>query len=327
MSYGANRWVSPYTFMGIRTTMTDRFRDPFAGGRYTWPRTCRVRRSTCRSGSSVTAASRCGRASTSPRVPGHLDRAPAADVACELLDATGAVLHFQRCRLRGSHVDPDGPHVDFHEALPWFDEIAEIRFLRNREVLHVHPVEGSAPAVELSTSELRYSEKPVTLSWAGRHPDRNLTYVVRYSCDGGQTWRVVAAHLSRAECRLRQELLPGGQRCVVQVVASSGIRTAVTQSKPFTAPLTPRRATILSTDVTGAGRIVLRGGAFSPDFGLGSPDDVTWSSNVDGLLGHGLVLVGDRLVTEGLHAITLTAPDGMGGLATTTTPVTITARY
>jgi len=47
---------------------------------------------------------------------------------------------------------------------------------------------------------------------------------------------------------------------------------------------------------------------------------------VDGLLGHGLVLVADRLVTEGLHAITITAPDGMGGLATATAPITVTAR-
>jgi hypothetical protein len=132
--------------------------------------------------------------------------------------------------------------------------------------------------------------------------------------------------LSHPECRLRQDLLPGGERCLVQVVASSGIRTSVTQSKPFAAPLTPRLATILSADAATAGRVVLRGGAFSPDFGLGSPDDVTWTSNVDGLLGHGLVLVADRLVTEGLHAITLTAPDGTGRLATATTPVTVAVR-
>jgi hypothetical protein len=328
MSYGGNRWVSPYTFMGIRAAMTDRFGDTLGvagqsfqaaedGPRETLFLAFRVERD--------------GRVEVRPSFhlpsrPRPPDRNPVADVACELLDAGGAVLHFQHCRLRGAHVDRDGPHVDFREALPWFDEIAAIRFLRNREVLHVHPVEESAPAVELPAADLRYAEKPVTLSWAGRHPERDLTYMVRYSCDDGQTWRVVAANLARTECRLHQRMLPGGERCLVQVVASSGIRTSVTQSKPFAAPLTPRLATILSADAATAGRVVLRGGAFSPDFGLGSPDDVTWTSNVDGLLGHGLVLVADRLVTEGLHAITLTAPDGTGGLATATTPVTVTAR-
>jgi hypothetical protein len=323
----AIRWVSPHTWSGIRDAM-ERFADPLGAA-----------------GRSFQAAEdgpremlflafrveRDGHVEVRPSFhlpsrPRRADRNPVADVACELLDAGGAVLHFQRCRLRGAHVDPDGPHIDFREALPWFDEVAAIRFLRNREVLHVHPVEESAPELELPAAELRYSEKPVKLSWAGRHPDRDLTYLVRYSCDDGQTWRVVAANLSQAECRLRQRMLPGGKRCLVQVVASSGIRTSVTQSKPFAAPQTPRQATILSADVTAAGRVLLRGGAFSPDFGLGSPDDVTWSSNVDGLLGHGLVLVADRLVTEGVHAITLTVPDGMGGLATATTPVTVTAR-
>jgi hypothetical protein len=326
MSYGSNRWVSPYTFMGIRATMTDRFRDSLAASGRSFQAADDGPRETLFLAFRV---ERDGRVEMRPSF--HLlsrrrppDRAAVADVACELVDANGAVLYYQRCQLRGPHVDPDGPHVDFREALPWFDEVAEIRFLRNREVLYVHPVERPAPTVELSAAELRYSEKPVTLSWAGRHPDRDLTYMVRYSCDDGRTWRVVAANLRQTECRLRQDLLPGGKTCLVQVVASSGIRTSVTQSNRFAVPRTPRRATVLSADVTEAGRVVLRGGAFSPDFGLGSPDDVTWTSNVDGLLGHGLVLVADRLVTEGLHAVTLTAPDGMGGLATATTPVTIT---
>jgi hypothetical protein len=269
MSYGGNRWVSPYTFMGIRATMTDRFGDPSAAAGRSFQ--------AAEDGPQETLflafrVERDGRVDVRPSFhlpsrPRPPDRDPVADVACELLDARGAVLHFRRCRLRGAHVDPDGPHVDFREALPWFDEIAAIRFLRNREVLHVHQVEESAPTVELPAAELRYSDKPVTLSWAGRHPDRNLTYLVRYSCDDGQTWRLVAANLSQAECRLRQRRLPGGERCLVQVVASSGIRTSVTQSKSFAAPLTGRRATILSADVTAAGRVVLRGAPSRPTSG------------------------------------------------------------
>ncbi len=312
--------------MGIRGAMTDRFRERLVSGRSLQDVENELRETLFL----AFRVGRDGRVEMRPsfHLPSRLrssDRALLADVACELLDADGAVLHFQRCRLRGSHADPDGPHIDFREAMPWFNQVAQIRFSRNREVLHAHVVEESAPIVELLAPEMEYSAEPTTLSWVGRHPDRDLTYMVRYSRDDGQTWRVVAANLSQAQCRLRQDLLPGGKRCLVQVVASSGIRTSVIQSKPFEAPVTPRQATILSADVTAAGRVVLRGGAFSPDFGLGSPDDVTWTSNVDGLLGRGLVLVADRLVTPGLHAITLTAPDGEGGLATTTTAVKITA--
>jgi hypothetical protein len=61
--------------------------------------------------------------------------------------------------------------------------------------------------------------------------------------------------------------------------------------------------------------VLLRGAAFSSDYGLGAPEDVVWSSNVDGVLGRGFELVTDRL-SEGAHTITLTAPDGQGGVAT-----------
>ena len=32
MSYGENKWVSPFTYIGIRNTMIDRFCDPLAAG-------------------------------------------------------------------------------------------------------------------------------------------------------------------------------------------------------------------------------------------------------------------------------------------------------
>jgi hypothetical protein len=322
MSYDWDRWVSPFTYMGIRDTMFNRFRDRTAARSFQL--TDDVRQET------LFLSFRVQRDGTVqvrpgfhlPARPQPIDRSPLADVSCELLDADGEVLMFHRCRLRGSHLDPNGPHIDFREALLWRDEAIAIRFLRDKQVLHVHSVEESAPVVELSADEISYSEKPVTLSWAGRHSDRELTYLVRYSNDAGQTWRVVAANLSQSECRLRQRTLPGGERCLVQVVASSGIRTSVAQSKPFVVPVTPRKATILSAE-TSTGQVVLRGGAFSPDFGLGAPQDVAWSSNLDGLLGHGFALVADRLTTQGLHVITLTAPDGLGGVATASTSVTV----
>jgi hypothetical protein len=324
MSYESDRWISPYTYMGIRETMTDRFRDRSATRSFQV--TDDARRET------LFLSFRVKRDGTVdlrpsfhlPARPQPVDRNPLADVSCELLDADGEVLVFHRCHLRGSHVDPEGPHVDFHEALPWANEAAAIRFLRDNEVLHIHPIEQAAPVIKFPQAEVRYSEQPVTLRWTGRHRERELTYLVRYSSDAGQTWRLVAANLSRAECQLHQRSLPGGERCLVQVVASSGIRTTVAESKPFAVPLTPRKATILSAETSASGQVVLRGGAFSPDFGLGAPQDVTWNSNVDGLLGYGFALVADRLTTEGLHVITLTAPDGLGGLATASTPVTMT---
>ncbi|TDO34743.1 hypothetical protein EV643_126103 [Kribbella sp. VKM Ac-2527] len=323
MSYGSDRWVSPHTYVGLRNEIVERFSDAsFAGladGRFS--------PSGDPSQETLFLSFRVNRDGSVEVHPSfHLparaqppDHTSTSDVSCELLDGKGQVLGFHRCRARGSHVDPDGPHIDFHEAIPWVDEATAIRFLRNKEVLHLHDIEALAPTVKLPASGLRSSEQRLTLKWEGHHPERAVTYLVRYSRDAGRTWRVVAVNSSKSECVLRQRQLPGGEQCLLQVVASSGIRTHVAQTKPFSVPSEPRSATILSpkstSETTSTGQALLRGGAFSSDYGLGAPEDVVWSSNVDGVLGRGFELIADGL-SEGAHTITLTAPDGQGGVAT-----------
>ena len=84
-------------------------------------------------------------------------------------------------------------------------------------------------------------------------------------------------------------------------------------------PRKPRSAVILSpqsnSEVASTASVLLRGGAFSPDFGLGAMEDVVWTSNLDRMLGTGLEIVAHGL-TVGPHVITVTVPDGLGGVAT-----------
>jgi hypothetical protein len=70
---------------------------------------------------------------------------------------------------------------------------------------------------------------------------------------------------------------------------------------------------------------MLRGWAFSPDFGLGDLNDMLWTSNLDGLLGEGIVLVVENL-SIGFHVITLTVPDGIGGTSQATTSVRVNGK-
>jgi hypothetical protein len=329
---GSNVWVSPYTYTGLWNEIKERF-DWFGDASFAGLARGRFGMSDDPSQETLFLSFRVVRDGSVEVHPSfHLlaraqppDHASMSEVSCELLDGKGQVLGFHRCRLRGSHVDPDGPYIDFHEPIPWVDEAAAIRFLRNKEVLHIHDIEARAPAVKLPASGLRSSAQRLTLKWEGHHAERALRYLVRYSRDDGRTWRVVAANLSKSECELRLRQLPGGERCLLQVVASSGIRTFVAQSKPFSVPSEPRTAAILSpepTSDTASTRQVLRGAAFSSDYGLGAPEDVVWSSNLDGVLGRGFELVADGL-SEGMHTITLTAPDGQGGVATASTALRV----
>src|SRR5262249_46376824 len=122
------------------------------------------------------------------------------------------------------------------------------------------------------------------------------------------------------------DLLPGGQECLFQVLASSGLRTAVATSEAFTVPhkgyqpyiITPVHDAVFSAGDT----VELLGGGFSPSFGTSQYEDVSWSSNRDGNLGVGYQLVAHRL-SPGRHRITLTVPDGLGGDATAAITLTI----
>ena len=112
------------------------------------------------------------------------------------------------------------------------------------------------------------------------------------------------------------ELLPGGERCRLQVVASSGIRTAVAQTPPFAVAVKPVRAHILSPTngmiIEEGERLDLRGIGFSPDFGTTDFEDMVWNSHRDGLLDVGYETVVSNL-SPGRHRLELTVLDGFGG--------------
>jgi hypothetical protein len=53
-------------------------------------------------------------------------------------------------------------------------------------------------------------------------------------------------------------------------------------------------------------------------------EDVVWTSNLDGVLGRGFEVVADDL-SAGVHTITLSVPDGQGGMATASTLLRVTS--
>jgi hypothetical protein len=323
MGYCRQRWVSPYTYLGLRAGMVERFGDPASES------------SRERVGDETLFLNfRIHRSGTVNVLPSfHLAKVaePAAhdassSFACELVDSDGNTLVYHRCAPGDPHQEGDGPYLDFHEALPWVAQASSIRFLRAGKVLDTHEIEADSPEVEIQTPA--QSRKGVmTMEWTGRHPKKELTYTLRYSNDGGKTWRAVASSRKLLAHKVHPQTLPGGDRCLFQLVASSGIRTSVVETEPFQVPTKPRVASILSptpgTEVPEGGEVLLRGGAYSPDYGLGDMEDVVWSSNIDGLLGRGFEVTATDL-SRGTHTLSLTAPDGVDGTTTAEVSIRVT---
>jgi len=254
------------------------------------------------------------------------------DVGCDLLGPKGEVLASHSCSVKNPHMDPRGSVVEFHEVLPWSDDVESIAFHRAGEVVHTLTAEA-APELTLQPLK-RVDREPelIRLEWASKRKGAGTraaaahTYFVRYSNDGGETWRPLAADLTESKLVVNTELLPGGDDCIFQVIASSGVRTASATTDPIEVAHKPRRAEILapasgSTFAQGEA-VELLGGGFSPDYETVELEDVLWISSRDGQLGIGYQVVTNRL-TPGRHRIMLSIPDGMGSEASAVAEVTI----
>lgn len=321
MSYCGPRWVSPYTYIGIRNEMQERFGATAAAreeGRSEPREYLFLRFRMLRDGAVQLRTSfvRAGRPSPPSGDP--------TGVTCELIGADGEVLAFQRFHLRDPYQDLNGPHLDFHEAVPWSAEAQRIVFRRDGEVVETVELEHDAPTVDVASPGV--TARAATVEWRGHHPERELEYLMEFSNDNGRTWRTVARCSGETRCEVDQRRLPGGDQCRVRVLASSGIRTGKAESEPFALPVKPRRAHILRPEpgvrVRAGDPVFLLGGGFSPDYGLSEPEEVIWTSNIDGILGHGYEVVTPDL-SAGPHVITVSVPDGAGGVASSETTVLV----
>jgi hypothetical protein len=253
--------------------------------------------------------------------PAGLDVRDLSDLRLHLIGPGGEVIAIHQCHVRDPHQSRDKPYMDFHETVLWDPTAEAIAFYREGERLYVVDLGQEPPAVRVRQPQpVEAGGDLVRLDWtmdrkapAGR--SANLTYVVRYTCDDGQNWRVVAADLTEPHHVIDLALLPGGERCRFQVAASAGIRTTLAETETFAVPRKPVRVHILSpkdgSQLSEDEPLLLNGFGYSPDFGTTEPEDGVWTSSHDGNLGVGQQLLIPHL-TPGRHRITLTVGDGLG---------------
>jgi len=253
----------------------------------------------------------------------------------ELRDRHDKVLQAQRVWLTDPHRNLDSASLDFFKPLPFEEGTARVVFTcdagegcERKELLAVD-VPSEPPKVRIVSPEGggQLSGK-VRVAWEGQSDDKLLHYLLRYSNNGGQSWRVVAPTLRVTEYIVDLDRLPGGEKCQFQVLATEGIRTGMAISKPFSVPQKPRETTIISPP-TGAvvvpgQTVTLVGESFSPDIGSAHPSEMQWSSDLDGQLGVGQEINLSTL-RLGLHKISLQTPDGYGGQSITSIQIEVKA--
>ena len=262
-----------------------------------------------------------------PPLRGRADQAPSV-VSVELLDADGGFLHALPCDPQ-PHVDRHSPFEMFKVHFPDFRELGRVRLARDGAVLGEFPVASEGP--HLSDVRMERDGQLIRLTWQAEYREETapaMEFGVRFSSDGN-TWRPVVSAGTEPSAVLDITLLPGGEECRIQIVASAGFRTTVHETDAFSLPRKPCTAYIVSptadAEYVAGEPITFSGTGFSPDFGNARPDEITWTSLAAGPLGSG-----HSITTTGLpvghHWITVHVPDGLGGLATASVPIRVVPR-
>lgn len=252
--------------------------------------------------------------------PGVPNGAPAAAAEVRLLDSSGQTLAGYPFDLRFDV--PDEPPSDvapFQWWLPRPTGLDRVQLLRSGVVVHERRASAHAPqGAWVSPAAGASLEGTAALTWQASDADGDpLFFTVSFSHDGGETWTPLAVDRTDPEYELDAGELPGGEQCLVRVLASDGFDTHEILGGPFRIGRKPPEVAISSPrddeEVNEAETRVFTAWAVDPEDGSLSGDALQWSSDRDGPLGSGATLIVPGLaLSPGEQVITLTATDSDG---------------
>jgi hypothetical protein len=267
------------------------------------------------------------------------------DYSVQLRDAGGATLQttpfavsFQSeySAHEGDHPgDPSATAVASAQmSVPWVEGTASLVLLHGASILQSRSVSANAPAVQFTsptTAQTWAAGTIQTLSWAASDPDPGtiLTYSLFYSRDGVE-WDLIASDLTATSLAVEVDSLAGSPVARFRVVANDGVNIGEDETNaPISVPDKLPNAVILNpgpgTQVPIGDLLVLQGVGNDLEDGTLPDLSLTWSSDVQGVLGTGSILPVNGL-QQGLHRITLTVVDSAGQTGQATTEVFIGAR-
>jgi hypothetical protein len=147
------------------------------------------------------------------------------------------------------------------------------------------------------------------LHWAGHDAGHPTTFFVRFSHNGCD-WVRPGVNLTTNDFYLDLTDMPGGDRCIVQVIATNGYRTSYAQTRHFAVPMKP--PDILLTNSAGP---VLSAQGFSRQHGPITGDTIRWLADDGTELARGPSF-DVRSLSSGVHAVRVSVADGSGQVST-----------
>jgi hypothetical protein len=187
--------------------------------------------------------------------------------------------------------------VDFPEKASGLRVIYDGRAVLEREA----PRPGGEPKVEWPTA---IEGAEVTVRWGARADGAIAS--LAYSDDGGETWSPLSLPGTDEAITFDARGLPGGKRCLLELVASDGFHTTRSRSPEYQVEQKGWQLWVLSpapgaTFRTGS-TVLLAAQAFHLEERQPASDPIVWTSSRDGGLGEGAQV--PATLSAGEHTIT-----------------------
>jgi hypothetical protein len=233
-------------------------------------------------------------------------------VTVELLGERGQVL--LRRGVPAGPVCADGAPVVYHliaGKVPVPPGARAMRVLREDVVLEEVELAREPPRLRLEWTAPDRPQGRQALAWEADHPEgRPLTFIAAYSHTSGQSWQPLSGPIEERGLEIDFDLLPGGERCLLQVRATDGFNTVSTESEPFAVPVKSCVAMILSpedgAELESGEPVLLQGQGYYLEEGRPELEALRWNSSIDGPLGEG-TLVHLPGLSPGEHEVLLEA--------------------
>jgi hypothetical protein len=239
------------------------------------------------------------------------------EYSVELVDSTGRTLLSYRFDEREDEGGAFHLH-SFNEYVPWRTGTQVILIKRGKTVIAKRSVSPHKPWVRVLTPKQGETwGRKATITWEAGDEDKDpLTYTVLYNSGLDPVWLPLASGLTRPSATVDTSLLPGSARARVRVRATDGVNTAEAESqgtfvvadkRPLVAIFGPTNGQVLAPGESPQ----FAAAAYDPEDGILSGTSLKWTSDRDGLVGHG---PGPslRALSSGEHFIILTATDSQG---------------
>ncbi len=252
----------------------------------------------------------------------------AGDYSLEVLDASGKLL--LTVPFFASFVNVEGEEVDavpFNFQLPAQDGAAALVLKLGEQVLDEIEVSANAPSI--AVLEPNGSEQwsgVQTIRWSASDADGDdLSFVILYTPDDGETWVPVANGVQGDSHEVDTSFLPGGDGARIRVIATDGFNTTEDDSdRTFEVERKSPQVNILSLEEGAQFRsgqaVRFMGDATDTEEGSIPEDSLFWSVD-DAGFGTGREL--EAVLPDGTHEVALTAVDSEGNAGSASVRITV----